>query len=211
MKAWLSIIILFFVVSFASAQVSISASYNYALYKGAFKRNVPGVQLRALYLWEGKQGLYFSYTHGIPISEGSMFIAAGNNANVTVDSKIQYQFKTYNLGFYAHIAGNDATKGSLYFLPNLQYVIADYNETATQPYDQERYPFTSEKSEGREGGVFGNVTVGAGYKLGPFAFFGEVGYAYPAATSNDPEFNTDIPPQIIFNTGVKIKLGRRAL
>jgi hypothetical protein len=208
MKRCLPFLVLLFFVSFASAQVSVSTSYNYTLYKGGFQRNVPGAQLRVLYLYDDMKGYYFSYTHGIPITEGSMFDAAGDNGHLTVNSKIRYKFKTYNLGLYGTLAGSNETKASLIVLMGLDYSITDYDELATESYDQERYPFTSDKSNGRIDGVFGTLSLGGSYKLGLLSFFGEAGYAYPVASSNDPAFLTDLPPHIIFNTGMKIKLAR---
>jgi hypothetical protein len=208
MKRWLSFLVLLFFASFASAQVSVSTSYNYTLHQGAFKRNVPGAQLRVLYLYDDEKGYYFSYTHDIPITEGSMFDAIGDNEHLTVNSKIRYKFKTFNLGLYGTLAGSHETKGSLIVLMGLDYTVADYDEIATESYDQGRYPFTSEQSKGRADGVFGTLALGGSYKLGLLAFFGEAGYAYPVASSNDEFSATDLPPHIVFNTGVKIKLAR---
>jgi hypothetical protein len=196
-----------FIISSASAQLSVGVSSNYTMYKGDFQKSTPGAQARVSYGFSEKTAGVLSFTYGMPIKSASVAtLQDAGGGSTTAKSEIKFNFKTFNLvGHYTFVGDHESTV-SMYGVVGAGLVLVSYDEAIKENYDKTAYT-PIDLVKGKENGMTINLGLGGSYKLGTPIIFAEAGIALPANQANGQYIENVIPAHFAFNLGLKFNIG----
>jgi hypothetical protein len=189
-----------------SAQLTVGLNGNFSKYGGDLNRSTPGIGLKVGYQKE-RFGFELGFTNGFAITEEGTVIAYNNTTGgeKSVPAEARLSFKTISLMSNRTLIGDEETTGSMYLGFGASFVIASYKEKVKGSLES-GYTVSDLGSESENGFTL-NGLIGGEYRLGKPAVFGEVGFSYPANTVNNAYVTNAIPAHLIFNLGVRLRLG----
>lgn len=190
----------------ASAQLTVGLNGNFTKYGGDLDRSTPGIGVKVGYQKE-RFAFELGFTNGFAITEQSSAIAYNNSTGgeKMVPTEARLNFKTISLMSNRTLIGDEESTGSMYLGFGASFVIASYSEKVKGNVES-GYTVTDLPSDSENGFTL-NGLIGGQYKLGKPAIFGEAGFSYPANTVNNAYVANAIPAHLVFNLGVRFRLG----